>query len=114
MLKRSVFCDFKKIKFVKIGLETRDKQEKECILMDCILLLYDLSVMELLCVSFLQLLQIIVITTVCFKCTAGPSIISNDRIWAIVKKVTDHWPIHCLYTAHTAYTAYTGNLEVPD
>ena len=27
-----------------------------------------------------------VITTVCFKCTAGPSIISKDRIWAIVKK----------------------------
>ena len=39
-----------------------------------------------MCVSFLQLLQVMVITTVCFECTAGPSIISNDRIWAIVKK----------------------------
>ena len=24
--------------------------------------------------------------TVCFKCTAGPSIISIDRIWVVIKK----------------------------
>ena len=29
LLKRSIFCDSKKIKFVEIGIETREKQEKQ-------------------------------------------------------------------------------------
>ena len=32
--------------------------------------------------------------TVCFKCTAGPSIIFIDRIWALIKKgcrALVHW-----------------------
>ena len=56
-----------------------------------------------MCFTF-AVTQVIVITTVCFKCTAGPSIISKDRIWAIVKKVADHWSNRAEIVHAFAYT----------
>ena len=43
------------------------------------------SIFEIVCFTF-AVIQAIVITTVYFKCAAGPSIISKDRNWAIIKK----------------------------